>query len=134
MARAIEAPSRAVLEAALGPSRALWELALARLAAAHGPLEAAWSFTAKTGHWALRLRRGPRTVVTLVPREGFFLAGFALGEKACAAARASRLPAGLLATIATAPRYAEGRAVRLAVRTRRDLDGVLALAAVRLSA
>ena len=56
-----------------------------------------------------------------------------LGEKACAAAREAGIPAAVLAVIDAAPKYAEGRGVRISVRTKADLEGVLVIAAVKIS-
>ena len=56
-----------------------------------------------------------------------------LGERACAAARAARLPASILTLIAEAPRYAEGRGIRIPVKTARDASDVGRLAAIKLA-
>jgi hypothetical protein len=71
-------------------------------------------------------------VVYLAPRRGHFTASFALGEKACAAAKQAGLPASILSIIDDAPRYAEGRGVRIPVHTARDLAGVVTLAALKM--
>jgi hypothetical protein len=62
-----------------------------------------------------------------------FLASFALGEKVCRAARDAKIPAVMLAIIAAAPCHPEGRGVRIRVRTRRDLEGVLTIAEIKAS-
>ena len=126
-------PEVGELEAALGRSHALWTRLLADLEAGFGPLAHRWSHSAKTGNWALQLKLAAkqRTLVYLVATGGHVQAAFALGEKACAAARAAALPAAVLEAIERAPRYPEGRGVRLDVRTRRDLPGVLRLAAIK---
>ena len=51
------------------------------------------------------------------PREGYFMASFALGEKAVKAAHESDLPISVLKVIESAKKYAEGRGVRLEVRS-----------------
>ncbi|MEN8150321.1 MAG: DUF3788 family protein [Planctomycetota bacterium] len=66
------------------------------------------------------------------PRSKHFLASAAFGEKAVAAVRSSDLPAETKELVATAVRYAEGRAVRIEVRTRRDAGVVQRLAALRM--
>ena len=47
---------------------------------------AKWSWSGKNYGWSLALQRKKRTLVYLIPGEGFFTASTALGEKACAAA------------------------------------------------
>jgi hypothetical protein len=65
----------------------------------------------------MRLGRGKRAVVYMIPRKDHLLASFALGEKVCAAAREAGLPASVPSMRAEAPKYAEGRGVRIPVRT-----------------
>ena len=83
--------------------------------------------------WSLRLKRGKRVIVYMTPGTGQFLALFALGEKACAAAREAGLPACVVALIADAPKYAEGRGVRIPVRTKKDAAAIRALASIKLA-
>ena len=53
--------------------------------------------------------------------------------EACAAAREAGLPAGILKLIAEAPRYAEGRGVRIPVRTAKDVRSIRTLATIKLT-
>ena len=93
----------------LGRAGALWERLHAHLASEFGPLAEKWSFSKTTNRW------------------------FALGEKACAAAKNGGLPASVLAVIEAAPRYPEGRGVRLEVRTGKDVANVANLAAIKMA-
>ena len=126
-------PDPREIAAVLGPSRALWERLVAGLIGQLGPLSDHWGFSRATGRWWLRLKRNQRTVVYLVPVPGHFQAAFALGEKACRAAKASGLPSSVLAAIDAAPMYPEGRGVRLEVRSARDVGAVEALAALKMA-
>ncbi len=117
----------------LGRASALWERLHARLAAEFGPLTEKWTFSKTTNRWSVQLKRKQRTVVYLIPRDGHVLAAFALGERACAAARDGGLPATVLAVIDGATRYPEGRAVRLEVRSGSDVDNVLKVAAIKMA-
>ena len=53
----------------------------------------------------------------MTPCEGYFIASFALGEKAVRAAHETDLPVSALEVIDIAKKYAEGRGVRLEVRS-----------------
>jgi hypothetical protein len=117
----------------LGRAGALWARLHADLTSEFGPLAEQWSFSKTTNRWLLRLKRKQRTVVYLSPCRGHFLASFALGEKACAAAKDGGLPASVLAVIEAAPRYPEGRGVRLEVRSARDVSNVAELAAIKMA-
>ena len=74
-----------------------------------------------------------RTVVNLVPGRGHFVASFALSEKGCEAASGSKLSPSVLNIIKQAPRYPEGRGVRLEVRSKKDLASIHKLAAIRMA-
>ena len=128
-------PGRREIAGVLGKASALWTGLHGDLSSRFGPLEEKWSFSQKTNHWALQLKekKKKRTVLYLIPLPGCFQAAFALGEKACAAAQASRLPAAVLDIIEQAPRYPEGRGVRLDVRSRKDVEHVKAIAAIKMA-
>ena len=61
------------------------------------------------------------------------MVGFSLGEKAVKAAHASPLPKAVLGLIDEAKRYAEGRAVRLEVKTKKDREIVKKIAAIKMA-
>ena len=58
--------------------------------------------------------------------------GMALGEKAVKAAHDAELSAEVLEMIDGATKYAEGRAIRMEIRSKKDLDAVKKLAAVKM--
>ena len=126
-------PRPRALHEMLGRTSVLWERLKEDLQAAHGPLVEEWAFSGQAYGWSFRLKEKKRTLVYMTPCRAHFLASFALGEKACLAARTARLPSSILALIDQAPKYAEGRGVRIPVRTKRDLAGVEKLAAVKAS-
>jgi hypothetical protein len=121
-------PGEKELAATLGRAAAAWRDLRTRVENTCAPIEPEWGFS--TG-WSLRLKRGKRVLVYMLPCEGHFLASFALGEKAVAAATAARLPAAVLATVEAAPRYAEGRGVRFEVRTAAQVKHIAALVAIK---
>ena len=125
-------PAAAELRAALGASVLLWDDLLARIEATFPPVTREWKRGTKTGAWLLRLQRKNRTILYLLPRDGFFLTGFVLGEKATAAVRASLLPAVVISALNAARPYAEGRGIRLETRTPDDVATMLALAAIKM--
>ena len=121
------------LRQVLGRSSARWDELIDHLATAQAPMETSWTYAGANWGWSLRLKRKKRTILYMTPRERHFLVGFALGEKAVAAAHEAGLPEAVLAVIDGARRYAEGRAVRLEVRTRKDLAPVERLAAIKMA-
>ena len=65
-----ETPTDADLAAALGTAKPLWDRLIAEMAERHGVALQEWrSYSAKFG-WALRLKRGKRTILWMAPCEG----------------------------------------------------------------
>jgi hypothetical protein len=120
-------PTDEELAAALGAAKAHWNRLLADLA-----LTPEWnSYSPKAG-WALRLKREKRNIVYLSPCRECFLASFALGDRAVAAAREAKLPKPVVKLIDEAKRYAEGTAVRIEVIGAKDLAVVRKLVGIKL--
>lgn len=115
-------PTAESLGSVLGRASAAWADLVAHLATAHGPVTQEWRFTSPKNGWTLKVAGPKRTLLYLIPCRGHFLAGIVLGEKAVAAARASNLPAAVIAAIEAARPYAEGRGIRLEVRTLKDVQ------------
>jgi hypothetical protein len=126
-------PRKAALAEMLGRSATHWDALCIRLGDEFEPLTGEWSFSGRKWGWSFRLKHKKRTIVYMTPCRRFFLAGFALGEKAVKAARESAVPAPILAAIEAAPKYAEGRGVRIEVRNKKTLAGVVKLALVKMA-
>ena len=129
--KALEPAAAAVAEALVGAAD-LWTDLKAQLASQYDPLAEDWVFSGKKWGWSLRLKHKKRAVLYMTPSTGYFYAGLALGEKAVAAANASDLPQSLLEIINGSQKYAEGRGVRLEVRSTVDLTDVIQLAAIKM--
>ena len=117
----------------MGRAGARWDELVAYISSEYAPLTTKWGFAGAKWGWSLRLTQKKRTVLYMTPQERYFLVGFALGEKAVRAANAIPLDESVLALIDQAPKYAEGRGVRMAVRTKRDIETVKRLAAVKMA-
>jgi hypothetical protein len=128
-------PSDRELVELLGRSSAHWKTLHQHLTSEFGPLDERWSYSGKTERWSLQLkrRRNKRTILYMIVCSGHFLAGFALGEKACQAAHAGALSEAVLEIIDQAPKFGEGRGVWLEVRTKADLDDVKRLAGIKMA-
>jgi hypothetical protein len=126
-------PTAAELAAALGRAAPHWRALATRLARAHGPLDEEWHHAGARYGWSMRLKQGKRIVVYCSPGRGCFTVGIVLGRKAVRAARESDLPPAILEAIEAAREYAEGRGVRLAVRTKADLEAILTLAGFKMA-
>ncbi len=103
------------------------------LPAKYDPLAEDWGFAGQNWGWSLRLKHKKRTVLCLTPCKRHFLVGLAFGEKAVKAAHQSDLPAPVLNEIDDSKKYAEGRAVRLAVKAKKDRIAAEKLAAIKMA-
>ena len=121
-------PTDDQLRAVLGRAYRPWTRLLGLISDRIVPATQVWKFG--TG-WSLRVLHKDRVIVYLLPQHDQFLVSFALGEKAVAAARAARLSAAVLELIDEAPRYAEGRGVRIPVRGDRHLTTLARLAQIK---
>ena len=126
-------PQAGDLKTMLGRSGSHWDRLVAHLATGFPPLDMTWNFSGSKWGWSLRLKQKKRTVLYLTPCRRHFLAGFALGENAVKAAHDLPLPGPILAVIDSAPKYAEGRGVRVEVRNKKDLEAVMGLATVKMA-
>ncbi|HEV2467928.1 MAG TPA: DUF3788 family protein [Candidatus Sulfotelmatobacter sp.] len=125
-------PTEKAVAAVLGPSLPLWHELIEDLQRDLKIDTAEWHSAYVKYGWSLRLQLKKRNIVYLGPRTGWFLAAFALGDKAIAAARNANLTASVLKTIAEAKRYPEGTAVRIEVRTPEDAAAVKVLAKIKI--
>ena len=81
----------------------------------------------------MRVLRKKRAIAWMSPAEGAFTVMFILGEKAMAEVRATTLPARVVRAYKEAPKYPEGTGIRLPVKSKTDLDGLLTLAAIKVA-
>ena len=121
-------PTDDQLRSVLGKAYDPWVRLLALVAERIEPATEVWKFG--TG-WSLRVLHKDRVILYMTPQPSQFLVSFALGEKAVAAARAARLSASVLKAIDDAPRYAEGRGVRIPVRGSSQLTTLARLAQIK---
>jgi hypothetical protein len=110
-----------------------WVKLRALLHSQYEPLTETWKFYSRKWGWTLQLKRKKRAVLYLTPHKGYFAAGFVLGEKAVKSARDSDLPDSILNAINSARKYAEGRGIRIEVKTKKDVDVVEKLAAIKMA-
>ena len=127
-------PDARELEEALGRAAPLWDELIRHVCETYPPVTEAWNHGGDKFGWSLRLKRGDRNLLYLTPQMGQFLLGVVLGEPAAERAHEERLPREVLELVDGAPRYGEGRGIRLPVRTEEDLETAKALAALKLGA
>ncbi|MGD0630014.1 MAG: DUF3788 family protein [Terracidiphilus sp.] len=128
-----EQPTAEEVALALGAAAKLWDQLVNSLTKELGVTAKEWHRNSPKYGWALRLSVKKRRIIYLSPCSGCFRVALVLGDKAIAAAKNSGLPVFLMEMIEEAPRYPEGTAIRLVVKTRADLTGIRELAVVKLA-
>ena len=118
-----EAPSDAEVAAELGSAKALWDRVCADL-----QLPGEWHSYSKKAGWSMRLKRGERNILYLIPGTGQFDVSMVFGDRAVVAARNR----GLAPIFEGAKRYAEGTALRFPVKGPRDFANVKKLVEIKL--
>jgi hypothetical protein len=126
-------PEPSDLRRVLGGAAALWRQLIAHMTRTYAPITEQWHFSGAKYGWSLRLTCKDRVILYLTPQAGSFRVGLALGEKAAAAARDRGRPASVLEIIDRAPRYAEGRGIRLTIAAGDDLSVLRELAALKMA-
>ena len=127
-----KSPMEKSLASALDQTLPLWNQLIADLKQQLNIDTAEWHTASIKLGWSMRLQLKKRNIVYLGPREGWFVAAFALGDKAVAAARKRALPAEVIRIIAESKRYAEGTAVRIDVKNPQDVETVKVLAKIKI--
>jgi len=126
-------PRDADLAGVLGKAQNLWNELRNLIALEFDPLVEEWVYSGKNYGWSLRLKQNKRAVLYMTPLEHCFRVGLAFGEKAVLAAHQSHLPSSILKIIDDAPKYVEGRAIRLEIRKKTDIRVVVKLAGIKMS-
>ncbi|MBZ5553090.1 MAG: DUF3788 domain-containing protein [Acidobacteriia bacterium] len=126
-------PQEDQLRTTLGKAFVHWNELKKRIGARFSPLSVDWGFSSKKSGWGLRLRQEMRTVLYMTPCKGYFLASFALGERAVEASHHNDLPVSVLKVIDSATKYAEGRGVRLKVRSAEDVRNIEKLSVIKMA-
>ncbi len=126
-------PTPEGLDATLGPAAHAWTELIADVRLHAGELTETWAFASAKFGWSLRLVQQKRVLVYLTPQAGRLLVGVVLGEKAIARTEAAGLASKrTLEVLDAAPRYAEGRGVRVPVETEDDLAVAIELTRIKI--
>jgi hypothetical protein len=115
----------------LGDSHGSWIQLLCLVRESIPQLGEIWKFTGGKTGWALRLVHHDRVILYLTPQPRQFVISVALGERAVAAAPTAQLSASVMEAINAAPRYPEGRGIRITVQDDREIEALARLAKIK---
>jgi hypothetical protein len=118
---------------ALGRAYGIWAGIVGVVEELATPLDIEWKPSKIAfGHVCL-LRHKKRTLLYLLPETASVTVAIVLGERAYGLAMASTLSAAVKTSLTEARPYAEGRGIRVPVKTSRDLATIRKLVAIKLT-
>lgn len=125
-------PTDIQLTEALGKSYRFWET-LRDAALKSGKVEAeGWHFGGKKFGWRYRISDKKRVLIYLLPRDGFFKVAFVFGEKAIEEVKKSAINADLIDELIATKKYAEGKGIRFAIKSKGETMNALEFLRVKL--
>jgi hypothetical protein len=123
-------PSSRQISNILGPKKPLWDRLL-KFIASNYDIPPDLSYGGKNYGWYLWYRRGGKTLVSLYPQHGHFVAQVVLGAAHAEAAAKLDLGRNVREAIEAAPKLHDGKWLFLRVRTQTDVKDVEALLRIK---
>ncbi len=124
-------PNDSMVAAVLNDKKEVWDLLESHIISNYKYIKKEWKFYSKKSGWSLLFKDKRRTLLYIIPFDGYFKAWFVLSEKAVATAKNSALPKEVLKTIRAAASYVEGTLFDVDVKSERDLLPVFALLQIK---
>jgi len=126
-------PSAEDLKSAIGKTYEIWnqihDYVLEKYPAGYGD----WNCPGKKYGWSYQVRDKKRTIVYLLPRDGYFKAAFVFGKKATEQILGSNISKEIKTELENAKVYAEGRGIRIDVKDYSILNDIKKLIEIKLS-
>ncbi len=115
---------------ALGAQQALWN-GLTQFIADNYPIPGAWNYGGKNYGWNIWYRKSGKTLVTLYPQKGCFVAQIVLGKDQVEQALDLKLGKNVGTVLTETPQLHDGRWLFIKVKTAKDVEDVQQLLQVK---
>jgi hypothetical protein len=92
-----------------------------------------WHFSGAKFGWSFRISDKKRVVIYLLPRDGFFKAAFVFGGKAYEEVMESEVSDEIKNELKAAKPYAEGRGIRLEVKSKTIVNDLKMLVKIKVA-
>lgn len=125
-------PGEEELSEALGETKRLWDALKGYANENYSNLIEDWKHYGKNSGWTMKLLMKKRNLFFLYPGQGQFVVVFVFGDRAVQAVENSSLPQDILDALKASPKYAEGRGLRVTVKTPQDLEHVKTLLTIKI--
>ena len=129
----VKSPSDSESKAVLGSADSLWSGIIRAVEDAISPLDTEWKSSKTEFGRICLLQHQKRTLLYLTPEKEKVKVAIVLGERAYGLAMASSLPAGIKTMFSEARPYAEGRGIRFAVSSAREISTIKKLVEIKLT-
>jgi len=117
---------------AIGETAKLWQKIKSNLENEYGELIEDWKYYGQKTGWLLKVLRKKRNLFFCIPLKGCFRIAFVFGDKAVSAVESSDLPEAIKVELKNARKYAEGRGIRIEVKSSKDLENIQKLIEIKV--
>ena len=92
-----------------------------------------WNYPGKKYGWSFRIKDKRRAIVYLLPRNKFFKVAFVFGQKATDEVIKSNVSSKVKTELKKARKYAEGRGIRITVKSATIINDIKKLILIKLA-
>jgi hypothetical protein len=133
MSTKLSALNEAELRKVLGAAFPLWGEIIATVENLQSPIDQTWKASKMAFGKVCLLQYKKRTLLYMIPDDKQIWIAVVLGERAYGLAMGSALPTKIKTLFAEARPYAEGRGIRFAVKSARDIGPIKKLMEIKLT-
>ena len=126
-------PDDKKLAKVLGETAIHWQAIKSHLKEHYGEIIEEWKFYNPKSGWILKVLRKKRNLFFFFPANDYFTIAFVFGDKAVAVVEKSDLPGDIKETLINARKYAEGRGLRIDVKTAADVENIKKLVDIKVN-
>ena len=125
-------PDEKTLLKAIGKTAVHWKKIKSHLENEYGELIEEWKYYGQKTGWLLKTLKKKRNLFFCIPLKGSFQLTFVFGDKAVRAIEASDLPEAIKTELRNARKYAEGRGLRIDVKSAKDVKNIQKLVEIKV--
>lgn len=117
-----EMPDDGNIAEVLGSGKKLWDTLETHICENYEGIKTEWKFYSKKAGWSYVIKSEKRTLLYLIPQDGYFKITFVFGEKAVDEAKRANLPDGILRSIEESTPYTEGHSFMIDVKSNENIE------------
>ena len=125
-------PAEPELQKALAGSYSLWTELRVHVKTQYPKFVEEWNYPGQKYGWSYRLKDKKRVIIYLLPREGYFKAAMVFGQKASEMILESSVKEEIKEELRIAKVYAEGRGIRIDIKSKAIVKDIKKLIDIKL--